>query len=128
MEHSCTKVVIINNGEIVAVDSVANLHGRRSGPETVLIEVAGADSYAVRQRLEQVAGVAKVVSREGRDGAAAFEIHGLANQEVRPELARAIVQSGWNLTELRAVGESLEEIFLELTKSEKTKESGVVTE
>ena len=128
VEHSCTKVVIINNGEIVAVDSVANLHGRRSGPETVLIEVAGADSYAVRQRLEQVAGVAKVVSREGRDGAAAFEIHGLADHEVRPELARAIVQSGWNLTELRAVGESLEEIFLELTKSEKTKESGVVTE
>ena len=37
---------------------------------------------------------------------------------MRPELARAVVTAGWNLTELRAVGESLEEIFLELTKSD----------
>jgi len=42
---------------------------------------------------------------------------------VRPELARVIVQSGWNLTELRPVGESLEEIFLELTKSETAKQT-----
>jgi ABC-2 type transport system ATP-binding protein len=65
-----------------------------------------------------VAGVARVISRDSRDGALTFEIEGLENYSVRPELARAVVQSGWNLTELRAVGESLEEIFLELTKSE----------
>ncbi len=39
---------------------------------------------------------------------------------VRPDLARAVVNSGWNLVELKAVGESLEEIFLELTRSENT--------
>jgi ABC-2 type transport system ATP-binding protein len=52
----------------------------------------------------------------------AFEVFGLENYTIRPELARAIVQSGWNLNELRAVSESLEEIFLELTRSEKSKE------
>jgi ABC-2 type transport system ATP-binding protein len=62
--------------------------------------------------------VASVESRDTRDGLAAFEVHSLENYSVRPELARAIVQAGWNLTELRPVGESLEEIFLELTKSE----------
>jgi ABC-2 type transport system ATP-binding protein len=118
VEQSCSKVIIINNGEIVASDSVANLHNRRRASESVLIEVAGAPAQAVRQRLEQVAGVARVVSRDSRDGAEAFEVHGLENYSVRPELARAIVQSGWNLTELRPVGESLEEIFLELTRSE----------
>ncbi len=128
VEHSCSKVVIINAGEIVAVDSVANLHGRRQASETVLIEVTGADSYSVRQRLEQVSGVARVVSRDGRDGTASFEVFGMAEREVRPELARAVVQAGWNLTELRAVGESLEEIFLELTKSESKKETGAVTQ
>ena len=73
---------------------------------------------AVKQRLEQVSGVASVITRDSREGFEAFEVHGLENYSVRPEMARAIVQSGWSLTELRPVGESLEEIFLELTKSE----------
>jgi ABC-2 type transport system ATP-binding protein len=120
VEQSCSKVVIINNGEIVVSDSVVNLHNRRRASESVLVEVAGAPPIAIKQRLEQVAGVARVVSRDSRNGSEVFEVHGLENYSVRPELARAIVQSGWNLTELRPVGESLEEIFLELTKSEET--------
>jgi len=123
VEQSCTKVIIINNGEIVASDSVANLHHRRRATESVHVEVAGAPANQVRQRLEQVAGVASVEGVDlpnsaGNDGLVSFEVHSLENYSVRPELARAIVQSGWNLTELRPVGESLEEIFLELTKSE----------
>jgi ABC-2 type transport system ATP-binding protein len=118
VEQSCSKVIIINSGEIVAVDSVANLHNRRNASETVRIEVAGASEQAVRSRLEQVSGVASVLVRDGREGTAAFEVRGLEKQEIRPELARAVVNAGWNLTELRPVGESLEEIFLELTKSE----------
>ena len=125
VEQSCSKVVIINNGEIVAVDSVANLHNRKRATETVAIEVAGAAEAAVRSRLEQVAGVASVSSRDGRDGTVAFEVQSLEHQKmIRPELARAVVQAGWNLTELRTVGESLEEIFLELTKSETTTSKG----
>ena len=123
VEQSCSKVIIINNGEIVVSDSVANLHNRRRASESVLIEVAGAAPLAVKQRLEQVAGVASVISKDSRDGAASFEVNGLENYSLRPELARAVVQAGWNLTELRAVGESLEEIFLELTKSEEAKVS-----
>lgn len=118
VEQSCSKVIIINNGEIVVSDTVANLHNRRRASESVFIEVGGASPQAVKQRLEQVSGVARVLSRETRDSSVAFEIEGLENYALRPELARAVVQAGWNLTELRAVGQSLEEIFLELTKSE----------
>jgi ABC-2 type transport system ATP-binding protein len=130
VEHSCSKVVIINNGSIVAVDSVANLHNRRGTAETVRIEVAGATPQAVRQRIEQLPGIASVVALEGIAGQselALFEVHGLADHEVRPDLARAIVGAGWNLHELRAVGESLEEIFLDLTKSEQAAETTEVT-
>jgi hypothetical protein len=42
----------------------------------------------------------------------------MENFFVRPDLARAVVHAGWNLVELKAMGESLEEIFLELTRSE----------
>ncbi len=127
VEQSCSNVVIINNGEIVAVDSVANLHKRGRSTEMVSIEVSGAPAAEVRQRLEQVSGVARVLSRDSKEGLAAFEVECMENYFVRPELARAVVQSGWNLTEMRAVGESLEEIFLELTRSER-KEGEVVTQ
>ena len=120
VEQSCSKVIIINAGEIVAVDSVANLHHRRQGGEMIALQVKGATEQEVRQKLEQVNGVAKVVGRDAPEGLVAFEIESLERYAVRPDLARAVVQSGWDLTELRTVGESLEEIFLELTKSEKT--------
>ena len=118
VEQSCTNVVIINNGEIVAVDSVAALHKRSRPAESVSVEVGGANSTEVRLRLEQVPGVARVVSRDAKEGLVAFEVEGLENVIVRPEVARAIVQSGWNLMELKPLGESLEEIFLELTRAE----------
>jgi ABC-2 type transport system ATP-binding protein len=118
VEQSCSKVIIINAGEIVAVDSVANLHHRRQGGEMVAVQVKGASEHDVRQKLELVSGVAKVTGREAPPGFVGFEIESLEQYSVRPDLARAIVQSGWDLTELHTVGESLEEIFLELTKSE----------
>jgi ABC-2 type transport system ATP-binding protein len=122
VEQSCSKVIIINEGQIVAVDSVANLHNRRRGAEKVLVEVSGGAPQEIRKRLELVTGVARVVSRDGRPGTTGFEVEGLEGSSVRPDLARAIVQAGWNLTELRPMGESLEEIFIELTKSEQPKE------
>ena len=121
VEQSCSKVIIINAGTIVAVDSVANLHHRQRAGETVAVQVRGANPQDVRQRLEAVSGVAKVISTDAPDGFVSFEVDSLEQYSVRPELARAIVQSGWDLTELHTVGQSLEEIFLDLTRSEKDK-------
>ncbi len=127
VEQSCSKVIIINNGEIVAVDSVANLHHRQNAASIVRIDVTGASEQEVRSRLEQVPGVAGVAaldrSDDSRDGIVSMEVRGLEKAEVGPDLARAVVNAGWNLREMRTLGESLEEIFLELTKSEKAPES-----
>lgn len=120
VEQSCSKVIIINSGEIVAVDSVENLHRRRSGQEVINMEVNGAELATVRQRVEQVAGVSRVIARGTGAGSVELEIEGRENALLRPELARAVVESGWSLFEMRSVGASLEEIFLELTKSENT--------
>jgi ABC-2 type transport system ATP-binding protein len=73
----------------------------------------------VQQRLEQVPGVSRVLPKEPRDGRLPFEIESLQGRHIRPELAKAVVGSGWGLTELRSVGLSLEEIFLQLTAAEK---------
>ena len=112
-------MIIINKGKLVATDSVRNLTNRLRGSETVLVEVEPRDGAIeppqIQQRLEQVPGVSRVLFRDAVDGRSRFEVESLQGKTVRAELARAVVESGWNLNELHAAGLSLEEIFLELT-------------
>jgi ABC-2 type transport system ATP-binding protein len=121
VEQTCEKVIIIAKGKLVATDSVENLTNRLRGAETVAIEIMcgdGAfDAPMVQRKLEQVPGVSRVMHRETRDGKGHFVVESLQGRHIRPELARAVVESGWNLNELHAVGLSLEEIFLQLTAS-----------
>jgi ABC-2 type transport system ATP-binding protein len=119
IEHSCDKVIIISQGKLVATDTVANLTNRLRGSEAVALDVEVALPEAdVRSRLEQVAGVSRVMYKESRDGRHIFEVESLQGRSVRADLARAVVNAGWNLNELRAIGLSLETIFLQLTASE----------
>src|SRR6185295_15519723 len=80
---------------------------------------AALSASEIQQRLEHVTGVSRVLARDSRDGNLAFMVESQQGEHVRPELARAIVEAGWNLNELHAVGLSLEEIFLELTGAPK---------
>ena len=119
VEQICKQVIIINRGKLIATDSVEKLQNRARGGESVLVEVAGRngnlDSRAVARRLEQVAGVSRVLPRESMDSRAVFEIESLQNGFVRGDLARAVVEGGWDLNELRPTTVSLEQIFLQLT-------------
>lgn len=119
IENSCDKVIIISRGKLVATDTVANLTNRLRGSEAVSLEIDAALNEAeVRSRLEQVAGVSRVMHKESRDHRHIFEVESLQGRSIRADLARAVVGAGWNLNELRAVGLSLETIFLQLTASE----------
>jgi ABC-2 type transport system ATP-binding protein len=119
VEQTCEYVLIINKGRLVAKDSVNNLQNRARGAESLLIEVAGrsgdVDSVAVQRRLEQISGVTRVAFKEKQQNRASFEIESHTTGFVRGDLARAVVESGWDLNELRPTAVSLEEIFLQLT-------------
>ena len=122
VEHCCERVIIISQGKLVAIDSVANLTNRLRGSESVALEVEAAGGSPnpsdVQQRLEQVAGVSRVMMKDSKDGRLAFEIESLQGRQIRSDLARSVVGAGWNLSELRPVGLSLEEVFLQLTTAE----------
>ncbi len=128
VESTCQRVVIISKGKLVATDTVSNLTNRLRGSETVLVEVGGRegalDTADVQRRLEQVAGVSRVVALDSRHDNVRFEVESLKDLSVRAELARAVVESGWNLHELHTVGLSLEEIFLQLTGGDQAASSG----
>jgi len=132
VEHSCERVIIISQGKLVAIDSVDNLTNRLRGSEAVAVEVEPIDGHPttaeVQQRLEQVSGVSRVLMKDPRAGRLNFEVESLQGRTIRADLARSVVQSGWNLSELRAVGLSLEDIFLQLTAAEKKDEAGAEKE
>jgi ABC-2 type transport system ATP-binding protein len=119
VEQTCEQVIIINKGKVIATDSVNNLQSRARGAESVIVEVAGRngalDSAAIQSRLEKVSGVSKVLFKEKRDARNIFEIEGGKGRLVRGDLARAVVEAGWDLNELRPSAMSLEEVFLQLT-------------
>ena len=128
VEHTCERVIIINEGKLVAIDSVANLTNRLRGSEAVAVEVESPEGHPdpseVQQRLEVVSGVSRVVMKDSRNGRLIFEVESLQGRHIRAELARTVVNSGWNLSELRPVGLSLEDIFLQLTATEKGADDG----
>jgi ABC-2 type transport system ATP-binding protein len=122
VEQTCEQVIIINKGKLVATDSVRNLQARARGAESVLLEVAGRNGSLevpiVQHKLEQVSGVSRVLFKQEIDSRAVFEVESQKGQLVRGDLARAVVESGWDLNELRPAAMTLEEIFLQLTQSD----------
>ncbi len=121
VEQTCEQVIIINKGKLVATDSVRNLQARARGAESVVLEIAGRkgdlEAGIVQRRLEQVSGVSRVMSKQN-NGRVVFEVESQKGRFVRGDLARAVVESGWDLNELRPAALSLEEVFLQLTGTE----------
>ena len=122
VSKTCQRVVVINAGKIVAVGTPDELTRRLQGFETVLLTVEGAEAE-VTQKLQRVAGVSAVEPRETSDGRVTYEVHAEKGQDVRAELARAVVESQWKLYELKTSGMSLEDIFLKLTTEDLSEEN-----
>ena len=115
--QTCDRVVIINKGRVVAVDTPANLTARLRGSETMYVQVdaLGQDAAAM---LRTLPGVVSVVPADMQGSVGAFEVNSETGRDIRRELARAIVAQNWGLLELRPSRMSLEEIFLSLTTEE----------
>ena len=114
VSQTCQRVVIINKGKVVAVDTPDNLTSRLRGSETMYLQVdaQGADAAGILQR---VAGVTRVAVADTKQQVVGFEIDSETGHDVRRELAAAVVGRGWGLLEMRPMRMSLEEIFLHVT-------------
>ena len=116
--QTCHRVVIINQGRVVAVDTPDNLTKRLRGSETMYLQIdaVGADPTPV---LEGAQGVTGVAVADQHDGVVGYEVESMRGEDVRRELARTVVSNGWGLLELRPLRMSLEEVFLHLTTEER---------
>ena len=122
VSQTCDRVVIINKGRVVAVDTPHNLTGRLRGAETMFVQVDAARAGEAAAALAKVPGVVRVAPVD-HAATGAFEVESETGRDVRRELARAVVLGGHDLLELRPTRVSLEDIFLSLTTEEQPEEA-----
>ncbi|HKF51394.1 MAG TPA: ABC transporter ATP-binding protein [Candidatus Acidoferrales bacterium] len=112
---TCDRVVIINHGKIVAVDTPENLTLQLKGGERIRI-VAQAPEQSLRDTLQKIPGAQRVqIESMGSSGRMVATVEASQGQDLRSQIAATIVGQGWPLYELRGQNLSLEDIFLQLT-------------
>lgn len=112
----CDRVLIINKGAIVAEDTPENLQARLVGTERVSLRVRG-EADGLAEKIARLKGVQAAETKA--DGSVEFQF--APGEDVRPQVARTVISAGYDLLEMRPVGMSLEEIFLELTREDAKK-------
>jgi ABC-2 type transport system ATP-binding protein len=121
--QTCQRVVIINKGRVVAVDTPDNLTHQLKGSAALYVQVEGAPGDAAISALRAMPGVQSVAVADQHQGFTGYEVESAPNHDIRRDVARAIVDNGWGLVELRPMRMSLEEIFLQLTTAEQPEEA-----
>jgi ABC-2 type transport system ATP-binding protein len=114
VSQATDRVVIINRGKVMAVDTPDNLSQRLRGREEITVEVAGADADSIRAAITRVPGVARLAIDDSAGDRVHARIQSELGTDVRAEVARELA-SRWRLLGLRSESLSLEEIFLKLT-------------
>lgn len=110
-QNICDRVLIINKGKIVAEDTTENLQARLVGAERVIVRIRGEADEELAKTIKLIKGVRDIELKD--DGAVEFEFS--SGKDLRPEVAKQVIKAGYDLLELRPLGMSLEDIFLELT-------------
>ncbi len=112
VEHTCSRLLIISKGRLVADGSVGELVGRARGGATVRFEAAG---HGIAEGVSAVAGIASVESHGAENGRTRLTLTVEGGADPRPELFRLAVQRNWTVYELHQESGGLEHLFQELT-------------
>ena len=124
VQATCSRIVIISGGKLVADDTPERLRAREKGGRyRVVVESNGVAKEAIRDRLASLAGVARCELVTGEAGSHVFAVDASASDDLRKPIFRAAVANAWTLLELARESASLEDVFRNLTtRDEETKQ------
>jgi len=122
----CKRVLVINDGRIVADDKPDDLSEKLQHAERIEISVRGAEAPEFINSMREISSVidarsdlrASVVQRSEREDFSPFIVDAKPNVQASEQIAKSIIENGWGLTNLTPLPMTLEEIFLELTTEE----------
>jgi ABC-2 type transport system ATP-binding protein len=112
VEHTCSRLLIINRGRLAADGPVSELINRARGAATVTLEVAGT---GVAEAIRGLPGITQADVRTTDTGRTRATLGVESGRDLRPELFRLAIERGWTLYELHQEAGSLEDLFRELT-------------
>ncbi|MBI4517618.1 MAG: ABC transporter ATP-binding protein [Deltaproteobacteria bacterium] len=122
VEATCDRVIIINKGRVLAVDTPRNLNQRLRRTSEIHLEVIG-PAAEVRRRLHAIPGVLRLepeLEPAPEGGVVALTVSTAKECDLRADIAAAVTAAGWGLRELRPLTLSLEDIFLTMVSHSET--------
>jgi ABC-2 type transport system ATP-binding protein len=115
---TCNRVVIINNGKVIAMDTPQGLTNQAKGGERIALLVEG-PREAIQEKIQSIDGVIRVQASGGDTGQpTSFSVECRLGTDLRRTLASTVVSQGWGLLELKGVSLSLEDVFINLVTQE----------
>lgn len=125
VQATCDRVIIINEGSIVADGTPSELQQKFHGAESITLELKAAVSDAMTElfpKLKSVAGVESVEYNGANGDAHRFVLYTAKGSDIREDLFRRAVAEQWVLLEMSRKGTSLEEVFHRLTRADEGKQ------
>ena len=115
---TCEKIVIIDKGNVIAVDTQEQLSKRlKRGGEKIFVKIKGQENDIIKQ-ISQIKGIKGLQKELEEDGIISLSLESEGDKEIREEIFKTVVLNNWILYEMRAEHMSLEEVFLRLTTKE----------
>ncbi len=122
----CSRVLVINDGRIVADDDPDQLSDKLQHAERIEVSVRGVDAPAFISAMREISVVidartdqrVSIVQRAERENFSPFIVDARPNNNASELVAKTVIDNGWGLSNLTPLPMTLEEIFLELTTEE----------
>jgi ABC-2 type transport system ATP-binding protein len=115
-EATCDRIVIINQGKIVADGSTESLKQAAGDTNIMYLSLQNADLATVQKYLADIKGIDDVTRISETDNALDLRLRYHSTADLRPEVYRKIKETDWILLDFHQETQSLENIFRELTK------------
>jgi ABC-2 type transport system ATP-binding protein len=115
----CERVLVINKGKLVAMDTPENLSFSLGTRRKVYIEVEGKPEL-VKEKLLQIPNVINisVEPKDEKSNIYTYLIESARDVDLRREISKCVVENNFSLLELRSITLSLEEVFMQLVREE----------
>src|SRR2546427_10998975 len=117
VQHTCSRLLVISRGKIVADGPVDRLIQQAEGAVAIAVEAAGT---GVAEALRELPGVRRVEPGRAADGRVAVTLTADGGTDLRPEIFGLAKSRGWTLYELHEERASLEQLFRQLTRGDAT--------
>ena len=116
---TCSRILIINNGKIVANGTPEELSSQAKGEEIVHITIRGTQE-TIETQLNELEFVSQWNQVGTDNGTVTYQINAAQGSDAAEALFHVVVENGWSLTELRQESLDLEDVFRNLTDKEQT--------